>query len=158
MIERFKDYVVFFSPGTFVAEQTRKPIEGWDTRIAVQMAAEIVERYDATPYGFSFTTVRTLDPIPDSEGGYFRVEEKVVKESGTYYIDGEVLTESDIRRRAEEFGGLKKLDTLLFNVRHMKHVVTGVATYRWWKPWQPGDAIVDKKGNVVRRCEEESGS
>jgi hypothetical protein len=51
-----KHFVIFFSPGTFMAETTAKTIESWDTGKAIEMAREIKERYDATPYGFCFTT------------------------------------------------------------------------------------------------------
>lgn len=54
MIEQH--FVTFYSPGTFVAEETRKPIESWDVAQAVAMAGEIQERNGATPYGFQFTT------------------------------------------------------------------------------------------------------
>jgi len=49
-------FVRFYSPGTFVAEQTEKLIESWDVEKAKEMARNIKERYGACPYGFQFTT------------------------------------------------------------------------------------------------------
>ena len=51
-----KHFVTFYSPGTFVAEQTTKPIDSWDVELAVSMSGEIKERYGALPYGFQFST------------------------------------------------------------------------------------------------------
>lgn len=51
-----KHFVTFYSPGTFVAEETELPIDAWDIDKAVKMAHKIVERYEARPYGFRFST------------------------------------------------------------------------------------------------------
>ncbi|KQY96411.1 DUF551 domain-containing protein [Brevundimonas sp. Root1423] len=49
-------FVLFLSPGTFVAEATEKPVPSWDVATAVAMADSITERHGATPYGFRFIT------------------------------------------------------------------------------------------------------
>jgi len=46
-----KHFVDFFSPGTFVSEQSRRPIDKWDASIAVEMANGIKERHNAKPCG-----------------------------------------------------------------------------------------------------------
>ena len=46
-----KHFVTFYSPGTFAAETSRKPIESWDVDKAVAMSKEIKERHGALPYG-----------------------------------------------------------------------------------------------------------
>lgn len=51
-----KHYVTFYSPGTFMPEETTKEIESWDIKKAKDMANNIVERYNSRPYGFMFTT------------------------------------------------------------------------------------------------------
>ena len=38
-------FVTFSSPGTFVHEETTKPIGSWDTEKAIEMAREITERH-----------------------------------------------------------------------------------------------------------------
>lgn len=34
-------FVTFYSPGTFVAETTAKPVESWDVDLAVAMSSDI---------------------------------------------------------------------------------------------------------------------
>jgi hypothetical protein len=41
-------FVTFLSPGTFVAEDTTRPIESWDVKQAMKMADDIHERHGAT--------------------------------------------------------------------------------------------------------------
>jgi len=60
-------FVTFYSPGTFVAEETTKPIDAWDAGVALAMAKDITERYNATPYGFKFTTRTRADADLDSK-------------------------------------------------------------------------------------------
>jgi hypothetical protein len=40
-----KHFVTFLSPGTFMAEDSTKPISSWDIKKAQQMAAKVKERY-----------------------------------------------------------------------------------------------------------------
>jgi hypothetical protein len=56
MSEIEQHFVIFHSPGTFVAEQTMEPVEHWDVNAAVERAKGIRERRGATPYGFCFVT------------------------------------------------------------------------------------------------------
>jgi hypothetical protein len=83
-------FVTFFSPGTFVHEQTTKPIESWDVDKAVNMARGITERYNATPFGFRFSTRRREDHELDS---------RVVSRSGLYFLGGTVLTLEQVKAR-----------------------------------------------------------
>src|SRR5258708_40344118 len=46
-----KHFVTFYSPGTFVAETTTKPIDKWDVDTAVQMAQGGSRTNGAPPYG-----------------------------------------------------------------------------------------------------------
>ncbi len=82
-------FVSFLSPGTFVHEETTKPIESWDVEKAKEMARGITERHDATPFGFRFSTRERKDDELDS---------KVVKRSGCYYLGGRVMTLADVKR------------------------------------------------------------
>ena len=85
-----KHFVTFYSPGTFVYEQTTKPIEEWNAEQAVEMAKSITERHAAKPFGFRFSTRARKDDELDS---------KTVKESPMYYLGGDVLTLEDVKKR-----------------------------------------------------------
>ncbi|MCA3699705.1 MAG: hypothetical protein IOB84_07950 [Brevundimonas sp.] len=83
-------FVRFFSPGTFVSEETVKPIDDWDADAAVQMAADVVERYGARPYAFVFETRgRAADDL----------DSKLVRTSPRHFIGCDVLTADDVRER-----------------------------------------------------------
>lgn len=69
-----KNFVTFFSPGTFVHEETTKEIDNWNVDEARDMARGIVERHGATPFAFQFSTRRREEDDLDS---------KVVSHSGT---------------------------------------------------------------------------
>lgn len=85
-----KHFVLYYSPGTFVAEQTLKPIDCWDVETAKEMAQDITERYGATPYGFCFVTKARSDEELDS---------KETARSNMYYLGGEIQTLEQIERR-----------------------------------------------------------
>jgi hypothetical protein len=85
-----KHYVTFYSPGSFVSETTKKEIDVWSVDLAIRMAKEIKERYNATPYGFSFQT-------SESDGW----SPKTIKESGMYFLGGKLLTIDDIPNTPE---------------------------------------------------------
>ncbi len=85
-----KHFVTFFSPGTFVSEETTKPIDTWDVEAAVLLAADITERHGAKPYGFRFTTRERSDADLDS---------KVTQTSGIYYLGGKIETLAEVEAR-----------------------------------------------------------
>jgi hypothetical protein len=94
-----KHYVTFMSPGTLVSETTTKAIESWDVAVAAKMAADIVERHGAKPYGFMFSTRVEHAPVADDEGGMLHVEGREVARSGVHFLGGFVETYDDIERR-----------------------------------------------------------
>lgn len=123
-------FVTFFSPGTFVAEQSVKPIDSWDVETAVKMAGEVTERHGAKPYAFRFSTRgRSVDEL----------DSKVIKTSPTYYLSGTVETLEDIERRNDP-----KESILLGNMRcnGWKRVVTTQAPYGWTLPLEDGDVVL----------------
>lgn len=91
-----RHYVRFFSPGTFVKEESQKAIESWDVPLAVRMSQSITERHGATPFGFEFTTQLEGDPISDRRGGVLEVVPKQLASSGVYFLGGEVKKFCDI--------------------------------------------------------------
>jgi hypothetical protein len=142
-----KHYITFFSPGTFFSESSTKPIDAWDPVVAVKMAEQITERYNATPYGFQFSTRLEASPVPDGEGGELKVESKVVEKSGMYFLGGTVLSVEDIERR----GGNNEI--LLSNMRGNGHLFVVETIARWTSthPLEEKDVVVDSSGRIVER-------
>jgi hypothetical protein len=126
-------FVRFFSPGTFIAEQTEKPIDKWNVNTAMEMAHDIIERHGARPYGFCFITRARADNELDS---------KKVKESGMYYLGGKVETLEDIEKRNDPS------ERIL--VQNMKgngwsKVLTNNNSWRWTQPLNDNDVVLDFK-------------
>ena len=128
-----KHFVTFLSPGTFVAEQTEKPIASWDVEEAVKMARKIKERYSARPYGFQFST---------RERGPDDLDSKVTKRSGTYFLGGKVETLAEIEARNDP-----KEEILRSNMRGNRwhKVVTNTNSFRVTLPLEKDDHILDVK-------------
>lgn len=125
-----KHFVTFYSPGTFVAETSERPIDSWDIDTAKAMAAGITERYGATPYGFRFTTrERTQDELDSRE----------VARSKMYYLNCQVFTLEDIERRDDPRDHI-----LLSNMRCNGYtkVVQPVAGWKWTQPLNDGDIVL----------------
>ena len=129
MIE--KHFVTFQSPGTFVAEETTKEIESWDTDIAMKMADDIVERHGATPYGFYFTTKRRKDDELDS---------KTVAQSGMYFLGGQVQTREEIEARNDP-----KENILRDNMRvnEIDAIIVSTNSWKWTRPFEEDDVVLD---------------
>lgn len=74
-----KNYVTFYSPGSFCNEQTKKEIESWNVNKAIELSKSITERHGAKPYAFRFS--------------------KGKKTSNLYYLGGTVLTLQEVKDR-----------------------------------------------------------
>lgn len=124
-------FVTFYSPGTFVAETTTKPIANWDVSAATAMAADITERYGARPYGFRFTT-RSRGPDD--------LDSKEASSSNFYYIGCRRMTLEEIESRADPRDAI-----LLNNMRcnGWKEVVTTKSGWVWTQPLYPGDVVLE---------------
>jgi hypothetical protein len=126
-----KHFVTFFSPGTFVAEDTTKPIDSWDVEAAKAMATEITERYGATPYGFRFTT---------RSRGYEDLDSKVTATSPMYYLGGKVETLEQVKARAT------KDDRILVSnmeINGYERIITNDNSWRWTQPLEPDDVVLE---------------
>lgn len=123
-------FVTFYSPGTFVAETTEKPIELWDTDIAKSMAAKIKERYNAAPYGFRFTTRSRSAEDLDS---------KVTATSPMYFLGGEVETLAEVKARATD-----KDRILVSNmeINGYERIITNNNSWRWTQPLEATDVVL----------------
>lgn len=123
-------FVHFFSPGTFVSEETRKPIESWTPELAVEMARGIRERHNATPYGFVFSTRERGDDDLDSHE---------VKRSGMFFLGGTMLTLKQVEERNDP-----KDKILISNMRGNEYnrVVENTNSWKATLPYRDGDTVL----------------
>jgi len=126
-----KHFVEFMSPGTFVCETSRKPIDSWDVDKAVEMSKDIEERYGATPYAFQFITKERKDGEWDS---------RVVDTSNLYYLGGTVYTYDEIKDMKNPSN-----DILLQNMKHNKweKVIFNSNSWDWAQPVREGDVVLE---------------
>lgn len=126
-----KHFVTFYSPGTFVAETTTRPIDSWDVDAAMRMAREIKERHGAVPYGFQFTTRSRDDNDLDST---------VSARSNLYYLGGKIVTIDEIRARA-----LPEERTLLRNMEgnNWPRIIVNTNSWKWTQPLNDTDVILE---------------
>jgi len=125
-----QNFVVFFSPGTLVAEQSTKLINSWDIDKAIELSKDIKERYGALPYGFCFTTRERKDDELDS---------REVKRSSMYFLGGDILTLEDIKRRNDPKDGI-----LISNMKNNKwhKIVVNNNSWQWIQPLEKGDVVL----------------
>jgi hypothetical protein len=125
-----KHFVTFFSPGTFVAEQTTKEIDSWNVDKAMEMSGEILERYQALPYGFQFTT---------RERGEGDFDSKETERSGMYYLGGDVLTLEQLKAQNSPDDKI-----LICNMEANKwdRVIVNTNSWKWTQPLEEGDIVL----------------
>ena len=126
-----KNYVVFMSAGTMVAEDTTKEIDTWDINVALKMSKEITERHNSHPYGFYFMTRGRNDNDLDS---------KVISKSGMYYINGIVETLAEIKAKHNPKDAI-----LISNMEcnGWNKVVRTCNPYSWTQPLREDDVVVN---------------
>lgn len=127
-----KHFVTFYSPGTFVAEDTSKPIDSWDPDVAKGMAKDITERYHATPYGFRFTTRRRKDDELDS---------CVVATSPMYYLGGVIETVEQVKARAD--GDRDRILISNMECNDWERVITNSNSWKWVQPLMDDDVVLE---------------
>ena len=125
-----KHFVIFYSPGTFVAETDERPLSSWDVNEAVKLAKSITQRYNAKPYGFQFTTRERTSKELDS---------KVIKTSPMYYLSGKVETLEEIEARNDP-----KEEILRSNMRSnkCKRVIRMNTPWEWIEPFNNSDIVL----------------
>ena len=128
-----KHFVTFYSPGTFVAETTEKPIDSWNVQEAMKMAHEIVERYGATPYGFQFSTRSRSDTDLDS---------KETATSPFYHLGGKIETLAEVEARNDP-----NEEILRSNMRGNGYdrIVVNDNSWRSTRPFGATDVMLDWK-------------
>jgi len=126
-------FVIFFSPGTFCSEQTSMPIDSYDVDKAVEMAKEIVERYNARPYGFCFVTRERKETELDS---------RETHRSGMYYLGGKIETLAEVEARHDQ-----RDEILLSNMRanNYDRIIVTNNSWRWTQPFHKDDTLLDVK-------------
>ena len=126
-----KHFVTFYSPGTFFDESTTEPIEAWDVDTAVKMSLDIVERHNAKPFGFRFTTRQREDHELDSH---------VVEKSPMYYLGGKVETLAEVEQRNSP-----DEDILRINMRSngWDRIITNSNSWKVTKPLNKDDVVLE---------------
>lgn len=124
-------FVTFYSPGTFMAEMSTKPIEAWDIEAAKDMARNIKERYGAVPYGFRFSTRGRAENELDS---------REIKSSPMYYLGGKVETLAEVEARNDP-----KEHILRTNMRCNRHdrIIVNDNSWRWTQPLNADDVVLE---------------
>lgn len=126
-------YVVFYSPGTFVAEQTSKPVAGWNVETAVEIARGIQERHGSVPYGFCFVTRgRQADDLDSKE----------IARSCFYWLGGVIETLAEVKARNDP-----KDKILISNmeVNDYARIITNTNSWKWTQPLNDGDIVLEWK-------------
>ncbi len=117
-----KQFVTFYSPGTFVSEETVKEIDSWDVAKAQKMAESISERHNAIPYGFKFHT---------KERGPKDLDSHITLRSPMYFINCKIETRKEIDKRNDP-----KEKILRSNMRANK-IDRVAVTIKGWKSTHP---------------------
>src|SRR3954462_3453815 len=139
--------VEFYSPGTFFAETTTRPIGSWDVKEAIILSRSIVERYGAKPWGFRFLTHIVGSDVDDGEGGKLAVQPKEVERSVLYFLGGIVQAVADLEAEKDP-----KLDILISNMRcnHWPRVVRNSNSWRTYQPFIDGARLLNvRTGKVI---------
>ena len=129
--EAKQHYVEFLSPGTFVAESSRRKIEAWDTEIALELMANIKERYGATPYGFRFSTrARKAGELDSAE----------IAHSGVYYVNVTVRTLEDVEADNDPD---EKILRQNMRGNGWEKIVTTKEGWKWTQPLHDADTVLE---------------
>jgi len=128
-----KEFVIFYSPETMVAESTaprQKEIDSWDVEKAEKMARGIKKRYDAIPYGFQFVTREQGDKDFDSHE---------TKRSNMYYLSGIIWTLSELEARNDPNDHV-----LISNMKRngWATVIESNNSWKWVQPLFADDVIL----------------
>lgn len=121
-------FVTFESPGIFFNEETTKPIDSWDIEKAKEMAKDIVERYNQTPYAFQFTT---------RERGENELDSRETKRSGRYFLGGTVYSLAEMKAKND-----KSFDILISNMECNNWGFVIKTPKGNWQPFTNEDSLI----------------
>ncbi len=124
-------FIHFLSPGTFVHEESSKPIDEWNPEKGKAMARDIKERHNATPFAFYFTT-------RERQGN--ELDSRVVETSGRYYLGGVVETLEQVKARATD-----KHRVLISNMEGNGYdrIITNKNSWQVTQPLGPTDVVLE---------------
>lgn len=124
-----KHFVTFYSPGTFVSEESTFEIECWDIRKATEKAKLVRERHNAKPYGFRFRT---------QEGE--RNLAKITKTSNMFYFGGIIQTLEEIKAKSVT----QEDRILIYNMETngWKRVITNTNSWKITLPLEDQDVVL----------------
>jgi hypothetical protein len=125
-----KHFVEFYSPGTFVAETTAKPIDSWNVDDAVAMSSMIEERHGARPYGFRFTT---RGRGPDD------LDSKQTAKSPMYYLGGKIETLEEVEARNDPKERILRTN---MQCNGYKRIWTSTRGWKWTQPLNEDDVVL----------------
>jgi hypothetical protein len=140
-----KDFVEYFSPGTFFAESSMRPCKYGDIMKALEMARGVKERYGATPYGFRFYRER-LKTVEDEHGNKAVQSTETVDKSGMYFITGTVLHYDDVADTDEN----RILRSNMMG-NNWPFMCDNRNSWRSSQPFHQEDCVVDLDGKIVER-------
>ena len=121
----------FMSPGTFFSESTRVEVPDRDLGGAAVRAKEISERHGAKPYGFRFE---------DGNGSPL---------SGVHYLTGEIFRRDDVPDTDEN-----RITRSNMSDPDSSVIVDNCNSWRFRASFRPGDFVIDRKGEILRRGDE----
>lgn len=145
IVNESEDFVEFFSPGTFVSEQTDKPCAHGDITKALEMARGIKERHGASPYGFRFYTIERA-MVVDGEGNKAQKSKRETNRSGMHYITGTILRYDDVPDDSEH-------SILRANMRcnDYAYCIENRNSWRFTGEFAAKDCIVEWDGSISVR-------
>lgn len=123
-------FVTFYSPGTFVAEVSERPIEAWDTTKALELAAEIKERHGAVPYGFRFTT-RSRGPDD--------LDSHVIASSPMHYFGVKVETLAEVQARNDPSERILRSN---MECNGYDRIAVTTSGWKWTQPLNADDVVL----------------
>lgn len=140
-----EDFVEFFSPGTFVSEQSVRPCKHGDIMGALEMARTVKERHNAAPYGFRFYTVER-QIVDDGQGNTAQKSSEKINRSGMHYITGTLL-------KYDEIPETSSTQILRDNMRcnDYAYCIENRNSYRFTGEFAQDDCIVEWDGSVSAR-------
>lgn len=125
-----KNYVTFYSPGTMVAETTRREIASWNVAKVLKILPDIEERYGAKPYGFRFTTMKR---------GLRDFAPRETAQSNMYYVNCRVETLEEIEKRDDPKESILRQN---MQTNGWDKMVTTTSGWKWSHPLHEGDIVL----------------
>lgn len=114
-----------------MSESTVEPIDSWDVDIAIEMARDVVERYNARPYGFRFLTRERSEQDLDSH---------ISVTSGMYYLGGKIETREDVEARNDPAEEILR-DNMRMN--DISRIVVNTNSWRFTAALKDEDVVLD---------------